>query len=50
MRNYSKESEWDKEKYKRLTFKVDRKKWEALTAEAQQQIKDKIRQILDRLK
>jgi len=46
MRNYNKESEWDKEKYKRLTFKVDRQQYEKLTPEKQKKLSETIRQII----
>jgi len=46
MRNYSKETEWDKEKYKRLTFKVDRRQYEQLTPEQQKTLSERVRQII----
>lgn len=46
MRNYKAETEWDAAKYKRLTFKIDRDKWDKLTQEQQAELKHKVQIIL----
>ena len=47
MRNYDKEGEWEKKKYKRLTFKVDREKYEKLGAEQQKTLGEKARELIN---
>lgn len=40
------ETAWDKEKYKRLTFKVDRQQYDNLTHEQQKTLSERIRQVI----
>ena len=47
MRNYDKEAEWEKKKYKRLTFKVDREKYNKLEIEQQKTISQKAREFIN---
>lgn len=46
MRNYSKETDWDAKKYKRLTFKVDRQQYEKLPPERQKKLGEAIRRVI----
>lgn len=43
------ETQWDKEKYKRLTFKVDRNQYEQLTPDQQKTLSERVRQIIKEL-
>lgn len=42
------ETQWDKEKYKRLTYKVDRKQYEQLTPDQQKTLSEKVRDFIKR--
>ncbi len=45
-RDYKKETEWDAKKYKRLTFKVDRERYDNLTVDQQKTLAAKIRALI----
>jgi hypothetical protein len=47
-RNYRKETEWDAKKYKRLTFKVDRDKYDKLNKDQQKTLAERIRELINK--
>ena len=47
-RDYKYEDEWQAKKYKRIVLKVDRAKWEALTAERRGEIMRELREMAKR--